>query len=1778
MSGFELVPLGDSDRTGGDWTLDPIEPETPSKLKQVALNNPATAIGETALNLGTMGVALPVAGLAGLATEAGRAMGLTKKTGAEVVHDVAGAMTYQPRGEMGQAATQALMYPFEKLAEAGQGAGEWVLEKTDSPLAATVVDTAINAAPMAVVPALKAGRSAAARGLLEHHQNPSPEVLQRLLRMPEDQAVATYEAWQASKAGENNGAMAARSNTAGVAGHDSSLHGEASQVVSDLWGPRDTGMPAMADQLRDVPERRWPETVAGQGDLAGAAGHQWELRARERGLGEAAAPDRAPEALSQDSIRRGNPDDPRGQSNLAGRGYDATPSLAEKGLDGTGSNQAGVPSREIIRAQRDGIDASGVGEGAWDHSQVLAHENRGRRPATVHAGTEAGAAADSLTRAERILNERGSIAGWIDHYNRHVRDGNTVESFSSHPDGSHTLRVTNGQAARNVTIPADKLPEYLAALRDPAKVAEIESRNASDVVLGKRVRDLDDGALERMRGMVSLSDTARMKLEREAGRREVSKLAVSSEVSKETAPLAMRVDEAAHQAATSPLNNKPQPTPAQIEAGTYAKGHIDLHGLPISIENPKGSIRRGTDANGRQWETKLENHYGYFKRSQARDGDHVDVFIGDRPESTKAFVIDQIDPKSGKYDEPKVILGAIDEADAARIYHANYEPGWRGMGAITPMEIDALKGWIGSPDSKRPVALPKIAGKAITEFDDAALARIANSPAYGETAKVKAQAEIQRRTASADFSAESPEVLNSWAPGANYVPLVDQYRPAVSKAASVADLPAPKRREHIISEFASAIGTTVYEGRIKGEKKLGYFRPKIEEVRTKRANDLEVAGHEVAHLIDFRVPELKKAWSTDKALATELKSVSYDQKNVREGWAEGMRLWLSQPETLGAKAPRVHAFIEDFANSHQYGPALRKAQEQMTGWFGQDALNRARSKIGTETPLREYMDRFWDKFRQATVDDLHGIYQMERSMLGKIAANGPYESARTSRAAASIADGAVRFGYPVKNADSSFKFAGKGLEEILQPVSKSIDDALLYFVGRSANELMGQGREHLFTKGEIDAMLKLKTPERAKAFEEYQAWNKGVLDFAEAQGVINPEARALWQRTQYLPFHRVEQPGGIKGKPGDWAGIQALTGGTTNIKDVLGNMIGNAAMLIDRSVKNEARRKVAKLAQMEGGGKFMVKIEPGEKMIKVAGSEVIEAILKKTGIALDGDAPAFFEFLVHGQPPAGTNVVAVLQGGKPIWFEVGDPILYRALKAIDRPLMNQVTKVLGWPKRIGQASITTTPEFWLANIARDTLMGSVMSRAGFRPVIDSLKGMASRMTSDPAYRDFIANGSGLSSIFLDETHLKTKLEKYYRDQGIDYRTVLDTPDKLLTMVETLGDAFEMSTRLGEYKRATAAGENPRHAAYLGREVSTDFAMRGDSKALGFMYDTVMFLKPAVLSWDRLYRGVAHDANKGAIAAKAGMMAMFSAGLYLLNRDDPRYADLPDWDRDANWHFFIGDQHFRWPKIWEIGALSSAAERSVEKIIAADPQGLGKDFARILGATFNLNLMPQILAPLYEQGANRNSFTKSPIETPGMEGVQPFLRAKPGTSETMKAAGMATKDNPEWAQVNPVRAEALLRGYFNTWAMYGLMLTDQALYGDKLPEKRTDELPVVRRFYANEPAKHTKYESEFYDLLSEAKRLRGTLRKLDDLGYRSYADAKEQSPLAGKAKPLERAAKNLGAINNKMQAIRRDGNLTPKEKRTKLDELTIKRNALIKGAVTESKAAQKEKQQ
>lgn len=141
------------------------------------------------------------------------------------------------------------------------------------------------------------------------------------------------------------------------------------------------------------------------------------------------------------------------------------------------------------------------------------------------------------------------------------------------------------------------------------------------------------------------------------------------------------------------------PTEAQKEAGNYKKGHIKVDGLDITIEQPKGSIRRGTDANGKQWESEMHNTYGYIRGTEGVDGDHIDIFLSDNPTEGKVFVVDQVN-KDGSFDEHKVMYGFSDMESARQAYLSNYEEGWQGLGNITEVSKEDFKAWIDSSKRK----------------------------------------------------------------------------------------------------------------------------------------------------------------------------------------------------------------------------------------------------------------------------------------------------------------------------------------------------------------------------------------------------------------------------------------------------------------------------------------------------------------------------------------------------------------------------------------------------------------------------------------------------------------------------------------------------------------------------------------------------------------------------------------------------------------------------------------------------------------------------------------------------------------------------------------------------------------------------------------------------------------------------------------------------------------------------------------------------------------------
>ena len=142
------------------------------------------------------------------------------------------------------------------------------------------------------------------------------------------------------------------------------------------------------------------------------------------------------------------------------------------------------------------------------------------------------------------------------------------------------------------------------------------------------------------------------------------------------------------------------PSEAQKEAGNYKMGHVRIDGYDISIENPKGSVRSGVDKDGKSWSIVMNNDYGYIRGTEAVDGDHIDVFLSDTPDSGRVFVVDQKN-KDGAFDESKVMYGFNSMEEARAAYLSNYGKGWENrIMAITEVSKEDFKEWIGSSRRK----------------------------------------------------------------------------------------------------------------------------------------------------------------------------------------------------------------------------------------------------------------------------------------------------------------------------------------------------------------------------------------------------------------------------------------------------------------------------------------------------------------------------------------------------------------------------------------------------------------------------------------------------------------------------------------------------------------------------------------------------------------------------------------------------------------------------------------------------------------------------------------------------------------------------------------------------------------------------------------------------------------------------------------------------------------------------------------------------------------------
>jgi hypothetical protein len=173
-----------------------------------------------------------------------------------------------------------------------------------------------------------------------------------------------------------------------------------------------------------------------------------------------------------------------------------------------------------------------------------------------------------------------------------------------------------------------------------------------------------------------------------------------------------------------------EPTPAQAEAGNYKKHHVTIHGLHIAIENPKGSTRSGVDPYGCPWETVMAHDYGYIKRTEGADGDHVDCFLGPEPGNSYVHIVNQKDPETGAFDEHKCMIGFPSRAAAIKGYLANYEDGWKGCGDVKTMHVDDFKQWLRHGDTTSRLVFKAAVGR-LTEVSRLQMNMLKHRPGTG---------------------------------------------------------------------------------------------------------------------------------------------------------------------------------------------------------------------------------------------------------------------------------------------------------------------------------------------------------------------------------------------------------------------------------------------------------------------------------------------------------------------------------------------------------------------------------------------------------------------------------------------------------------------------------------------------------------------------------------------------------------------------------------------------------------------------------------------------------------------------------------------------------------------------------------------------------------------------------------------------------------------------------------------------------------------------------------
>lgn len=818
---------------------------------------------------------------------------------------------------------------------------------------------------------------------------------------------------------------------------------------------------------------------------------------------------------------------------------------------------------------------------------------------------------------------------------------------------------------------------------------------------------------------------------------------------------------------------------------------------------------------------------------------------------------------------------------------------------------------------------------------------------------------------------------------------------------------------------------------------------------------------------------------------------------------------------------------------------------------------------------------------------------------------------------------------------------GMSLREILKPVSEddaAFNQFRSYITGKRALELEGRGVQTGF---DLEAAKRVaEDPTVTAKFEGMRQqlldYQNRLTKYLRDSGILSEQAyqAMLKANADYVPFYRMLNPtmalekGGVRRSTGRGFSprnpLKAIEGSDLAIADPIESIIKNTYTYLALAEKNAVGRALVDLLKKaDERGKYERPVtagdgpkapEPGKGLVSAEGApapregEILPPIDSRWRAADALPPPkgkpgsmieqipnekvsdANFTEIAPGvtsedlkalvqtasREPEGA-AISIFRNGVRETYRISDPDLVAAWRGLDAQTVGWLTKVLAMPAHWLRAGATLTPDFIVRNIMRDFFGAFVNSKGALFSPINTMRGIKAILGKSEDFQNWLkGGGANAAMVSLDRRYLQQNLEHLNSTTGLSTRAwnVVKSPLETLRMMSELA---ENATRVGEFikqsKGATSKGAT-QSAAFASREVTVDFARIGAQMRAANM--VTAFLNANVQGVDRLARAFKDNPFQTAAKITAGV-TIPSILLWMANHNDPRYKEIPNWEKDLFWIVMTKDHIYRIPKPFEVGVLfGSLPERLLDTYEAENPHALDGFATTLLGA-FLPGAVPTFALPVAEQWANKSQFTGAPLIPAAQENQLPEYQYNPYTTETAKALGKilgafpgvrssAIDENSPFkgvatALTSPILLENWLRDWTGGLGTYALQIADASLRkAGALPDppKPSDtlaDIPVVRAFAVRYPSAGAQSIQSFYDAEKQNATVMTTLQAQAKAG--DIEAIKRIQDLYGMRVELPKVQQALGEISSTIRSLYKNPKMTPSDKRQLIDTLYLR---------------------